>query len=368
MHKLYTTSQEINNLLYIGTSSFYLGNYMELEDKKFEKLNCISKYNGFLSEYIKCNDKRIPFFKISYPLFIDTRPSNPYLMIERSQISYGPYHYMYLTITTKRIIVFNINHNNKDIVNTFFESFLPIIPTNHIISFCYNNKITGFLDKTSEEIKFANKNDFLVPYNAAGNLETLFKNNNMKNFFYSTTCEKGYKELKENYKSFDPLLIYVVDNPSKCKPNRNCVIVTSHDRKYLFNNNDFKIRDEYDLLLLLFFKDFYGTFEGEKEYNLNTEIFRKLWLDNLFYYSQSLSKRYFYIYNYKNYEGEYASCKHMIKDISAMLCSNDPNSICQLTQPNKENYDVSKILEVLKNIKETYNEEVIKGCEGEIYM
>lgn len=367
IHELYTVSKSISDLLYAGSASYYLGGYLELESKEFENMNCISKYNGFLSEYIKCNGRRIPFLKISYPLLMNTKASNPYLMIERGQIAYGPYHYLYLTITTRRIIVFNINHNDKDVVDTFFKAFSKIIPTNYVIAFCHDNNIIAFLDTHTKEMRDSNKNDFLSPYMVVGSIEELFRVNNMQGFMRSHECNRGFHYLKNNYNDFDPLLVYVVDAPDKCNPSYDCIVLTRHNRKYILNDFQMDLRDEYDLLLLLFFKELYGIVENDNDYSVDESIFRRLWIDYLYYYSQLLSKRYKYIVDNKEYSDAYLSCKPLLRSLSEMLCGGT-DSICKLTNSTLSIHNIDSILNKLEEIKNLYIDEVIKGCEGEIYM
>ena len=130
-----------------------------------------------------------------------------------------------------------------------------------------------------------------------------------------------------------------------------------------------EVYDEYDLLLFLFFKDMYGVENKDGSYELHEDVFRRMWLDYLNYYSKRLSERYAYIASYSNYTGPYTSCPGMIQQIANTLCSSDSRSLCRVSDASSYTHDdIKEILEVLNDLYNLYDQEVMSGCEGEIYM
>ncbi|NPA38387.1 MAG: hypothetical protein GXN99_01170, partial [Candidatus Nanohaloarchaeota archaeon] len=161
IHTSYTLASQLSNFLYEGSSIYYLGSYSYFENDLFVDHDCYSQYDGGVSQKIICDNKPVPYYKTSYPLLLDLTAKNKYILIERGYISYGPYSYFYLTVTNKKLVIFEIDVQNKELIEAGFKNIIKSVPTNYVVGICSNNRALLWVDQ-SKDITKSDLSDFMT--------------------------------------------------------------------------------------------------------------------------------------------------------------------------------------------------------------
>ncbi len=377
--KIYESVEDIVSNSYM---SYLSGNYYTYQDPLISRHRCYTQYGGSDKIYIICDNQQIPFLSLRIPILMDIKRGTDKIYVERGSIDYGVFRYFYVLVTTKSLLIIRTDIENPTLENEKFSALV-----NNLFYTIPLSKIIGFYDSDSyliicqrENVKDCDKSDFLATYFLYESLEDFLLDLKETGGIDSNSNDvRNMKEYLSNmYDYINPQFIAIVDNKNKCQEHEDCIVFSPNKIKYVYktdNKNIFsqEVVDSYDLTLLIFFKNFYGSYDG-KYFELVLEgSYREKWKDMLKFYARILSIRYDMLSSNIQYEyPSYESCREWFNELSQLFCINE-RSLCTLANENPSDIErriehIKSLNELLIEIKEISKKIITNGCEERVFL